>query len=433
MSFIALNQEGKKEILDTIGIKDEDELFETIPAPLRYKGRLNTQGPLDEESLRARFRFRAHDIVFAGGGIYNHHIPAVVDAIASRQEFYTAYTPYQPEISQGTLQAIFEYQSMMASLTNMYASNASMYDGATALAEAAIMAIRAKGIKKVVVTRATNPAYRAVIKAYLQFNYDIDLQDAPFNNKSGQVDLDLLKDMVSSDTAFFIQQPNFFGIIEPMDEISQIVKMAGFWGIIVTEAISLGLLRPPGTFGPDVVVGEAQSFGNPPNAGGPLLGFFCTTKEYIRRMPGRIVGLSKDSSGRKAFCLTLATREQHIRREKATSNICSNQGLCALRAAIYLSAIGPKGLRNIAIQCASGARSLMKLIKGKGTDVIFSGPIFNEFVARVDDARIKALEENGILPGIRIEDLYPEIPDGILITVTEMNTKKDLKCMIERL
>ncbi len=433
MSFISLSREERKEILDTIGIEDEDELFETIPAYLRYKERLNIEGPLDEETLRARFQFKPHKISFLGGVIYNHHIPAVVDAIASRQEFYTAYTPYQPEISQGTLQAIFEYQSMMASLTKMYVSNASMYDGATALAEAALMAIRAKGLKRVVITRATNPAYRAVVKTYLQFNRSIEILEAPFDIISGQVDLDALNDMVDCDTALFIQQPNFFGIIEPMDKISQIAAKAGLWGIVITEMVSLGLLKPPGVFGPDVVVGEAQSFGNPQNAGGPLLGVLCTTKAYIRRMPGRIVGLTRDSSGKKAFCLTLATREQHIRREKATSNICSNQGLCALRAAIYLSAVGPKGLKKIATQCASGARYLIELMREKGIDVIFKGPVFNEFVVRMGDARIKALEEAGIVPGIRIENLYPELPGGQLLTITEMNTEKDLECMIERL
>jgi glycine dehydrogenase subunit 1 len=432
MSYISLSKDERQKILDTIGIKDTDELFKTIPDHLKLKKKLNIAGPLDEETLRREFQFSLSPISFAGGGIYRHHIPAVVDALSSRQEFYTAYTPYQPEISQGTLQSIFEYQSMMASLTKMHVANASMYDGATALAEAGLMALRTKPIKKIVVTRTTHPSYREVLKTYLQFS-DVEIIEAPFDKKTGQTKLAALSKIIDEGTALFVQQPNFFGIIEPMEKIAQIAKKSGFWGIVVTEAISLGLLKSPGEFSPDVVIGDAASFGNPPNAGGPLLGFFCTTKDHVRRMPGRLVGLSKDASGNQAFCLTLSTREQHIRREKATSNICSNQGLCSLRAAIYLGAMGPNGLCEVAIQCASGARHLKQLLEEKNIKPMFNGPIFNEFVIRLTESKIKRLEKAGILPGIQIEKYYPEIRNGLLVTVTEINTIEECICLKDKI
>ncbi len=358
MSYVPLNEEDLGKILSTIGIRNPEAVFSSIPDALRYGSVLPIEGPLDEESLRREFAFHSSKAVFAGGGIYRHHIPALVDALASRQEFYTAYTPYQPEISQGTLQSIFEYQSMMAGLTGMDVSNASMYDGATSLAEAALMALRGKGIRRILVTRATQPSYRHVLGTYLTHIEEARIQEIPFDRATGRVDLEALEAMTGSDCAVFVQSPNYFGIIEPLEEIASIASSrAGFWGIVVTEALSLAALKPPGAFNPDVVVGEAQSFGNPPNAGGPLLGFFCTRKEHVRRMPGRITGLTKDKQGRQAFCLTLATREQHIRREKATSNICSNEGLCALKAALYLSAMGPHGLKTAALQCEAGART----------------------------------------------------------------------------
>jgi len=432
MSFIPHNPEDRRKMLATVGITDEEELFATIPEGLRHSQRLKVPGPLDEETIRRIPQGRVSRTCFAGGGIYRHHIPALVDALAARQEFYTAYTPYQPEISQGTLQSIFEYQSMLASLTGMDVSNASLYDGATALAEAAIMAIRAKNLRRILVTRSTNPAYRAVLRTYLA-NHAIEIREVPFERTSSQVDQKILEAMIGADAAFFIQNPNFFGTLEPMDAVATIARRAGFFGIIVTEAISLGLLRKPGEYGPDAVLGEAQSFGNPPNAGGPLLGFFCTTQEHLRRMPGRIVGMTKDFAGNPAFCLTLATREQHIRREKATSNICTNQGLCAIRAAIYLSAIGPKGLRSIATQCVAGAHQIMGILQEKGFTPAFTGPFFHEFVVRMDMDKRRTLEEAGIVPGIPIERHYPEIQNGLLVTVTEMNTREDSKCLIETL
>ncbi|NLW66195.1 MAG: aminomethyl-transferring glycine dehydrogenase subunit GcvPA [Bacteriovoracaceae bacterium] len=432
MSYVSHNGAELRKILETIGIASPDEVFASIPEALRYGSPLAVGGPEDEESLRRDLAFHPSRVTFTGGGIHRHYIPAVVDAIASRQEFSTAYTPYQPEISQGTLQAVFEYQSMMAGLTGMEISNASMYDGATALAEAALMALRGKGIERIAVTRSTQPTYRSVLATYLAHTGQDGIREIPFDPKTGRVDLRALEESVSPDTALFVQSPNYFGVIEPMEQIAEIAShKAGFWGVVITEALSLGVLTPPGAFGPDVVLGEAQSFGNPVNAGGPLLGFLCTRKEHARRMPGRVAGLSKDSEGRQAFCLTLSTREQHIRREKATSNICTNQGLCALRAAVYLSAMGPRGLREAALQCAAGARYLMGLLGDRGIRPIFSGPVFNEFVIPMDEGKRAGLEKNGIVPGIPLAGWYPEIGRAVLTTVTEMNTQEECRCLAD--
>ena len=433
MPYACLTKECLETILDSIGIETPEEIFSSIPENLRYKGTLDIPGPLDEESLRRKITCDSANVVFAGGGIYRHHIPALVDAIASRQEFLTAYTPYQPEISQGTLQTIFEYQSMMAALTGMDVANASMYDGATAVAEAALMASKMKGIRRIIVTRATHPAYRAVLKTYLAHMHDISLIEVPFDRATGQVDLKSFEELVDTDAAVFVQQPNYFGIIEPMEDLARSASRAGFWGMVVTEAVSLGILKNPGVYNPDVVIGEAQSFGNPPGAGGPLLGFFCVKKKHVRRMPGRIVGLTSDTQGQQAFCLTLSTREQHIRREKATSNICSNQGLCALRAALYLSAMGPAGLRKVAAQCASGTRHLINVLKNSGIAPIFSAPVFHEFVIPMDPEKFTSLRKDGIIPGISISSHYPEIGNACLVNVTEMNTKEDCECLIKKL
>lgn len=433
MSYLSFTEKSLSRILDAIGIDTPEEVFSSIPEPLRYKGTLDIPGPVDEESLRRNISSEPSDVVFAGGGIYRHHIPSLVNAVASRQEFLTAYTPYQPEISQGTLQAIFEYQSMMASLTGMDISNASMYDGATALAEAALMASKIKGIKRILISRTTHPAYRRVLKTYLHHNTAIEVVELPFDQKTGRLDMKAFENTAGSDCAVFIQQPNYFGIIEPMDEIAKTASRCAFKGMVITEAISLGLLKNPGSYGMDIVLGDAQSFGNPPCAGGPLLGFFCVKKNHVRRMPGRVIGLSKDSTGSQAFCLTLATREQHIRREKATSNICTNQGLCALRAALYLSAVGPAGLRSAASQCASGARYLMNLLRDKGIKPVFSGAVFHEFVIPMPGKTYASLTESGIVPGIPLKQHYPELGDTCLITVTEMNTKEDCRCLIEKI
>ncbi len=432
MSFIPHSNEERDLILKTIGISNEEELFSTIPAELRLKQRLKIPGPLDEETIKRIPQGNFAKAMFAGGGIYRHHIPAVVDMIVSRQEIYTAYTPYQPEISQGTLQTIFEYQSMMAALTGMDVANASMYDGATALAEAVMMAIRAKEVKRILVARTVNPSYRAVLKTYMA-NFEVVIEEVPYDAKSGQIDLQVLKEMTGGDSAFFIQNPNYFGVLEPMEKVSLAVKDTAFWGIVTGDAVSLGLLKKPGVWGCDVVTGDAQSFGNPTSGGGPMLGFMCVRKDNVRRMPGRIVGLTQDARGNPAFCLTLSTREQHIRREKATSNICSNQALCATRSAIYLAAMGPAGLRTVAVQSARGARLLADIYDRKGYPTLFSAPFFNEFVIRMSEEKVLELENAEIAPGIQIQSCYPEMPEAVLVTVTEANSKEEMRCLIENL
>jgi len=433
MEYTALSSDEVSRMLTVLGLSSEEELFECIPAALRLKRALNLPAGLDEESLRRKLKAPVAASGFAGGGFYCHHIPAVVDALSTRQEFYTAYTPYQPEISQGTLQAIFEFQSMLADLTGMDACNASQYDGATALAEAALLAVRRKKVSRVVVTRATNPAWRRVLKTYLQHTEGVELIEAPFDTTTGRTDLEKLAGQLDSKTALFVQQPNYFGVVEDMAAIAEQAKQSAFFGITVNEAISLGLMEKPGKFSPDVVVGEAQSFGNPVNAGGPLLGFFCASAENLRHMPGRLVGETTDSNDERAFCLTLATREQHIRREKATSNICSNQGLCALRAAIYLSAMGPRGLRDVAAQCANGARQLKSMMAAKGLRPQFDGPIFNEFVVKADANQLEKLKASGLLPGIRLAADYPELADALLVSVTELNTPEECECLLKNL
>lgn len=429
MPFLPTSDADRDELLKTIGISDSDELFLRIPEQARLVRPLATEGPFDEVALRRRFVSEPSRVLFTGGGVYRHYIPAVVDSLACRQEFLTAYTPYQPEISQGTLQAVFEFQSMMASLAGMDVANASMYDGATALAEAALMACRAGSIRRVVVTRSMNPSYRAVLRTYLMNTPGIEIAEAPFERETGRADLQALEGLLDGESAFFIQQPNYFGVIEDLEGVSHVASRSGFWGVAVTEAVSLGLLGPPGAYGCDVVAGEAQSFGNPVNAGGPLLGFFCVKREHMRRMPGRIVGLSRDLSGARAFCLTLSTREQHIRREKATSNICTNEGLCALRAAIYLSALGPGGLRDVALQCAAGTRALMAALQDKNVRPVFASRVFHEFVVRMKDDTRRRLMDAGIVPGIPLGDDYPELADGLLMNVTEMNTLEDIRCL----
>ena len=433
MSFLPTSRTEEEGLLSTIGVCRPDELFTSIPRRILLQEPLAVEGPLDELTLRRRFLASSSPVSFAGGGIYRHYIPALVDALASRQEFLTAYTPYQPEISQGTLQATFEFQSMMASLTGMDVSNASMYDGATAFAEAAIMAVRTGSIRRIIVARSVNPAYRGVLRTYFRNSAGVEIVEVPFDPTGGRVDLNALRRLAGTDAALFVQQPNYFGVIEDLGTISRTAAGFGFRGIVVTDAISLGLLEPPGSSGCDVVAGEAQSFGNPPNAGGPLLGFFCVKREHVRRMPGRVVGLSRDRAGNRAFCLTLSTREQHIRREKATSNICTNEGMCALRAAMYLSAVGPCGLRDVALQCAAGTRSLMAALRGKGVAPVFSAPVFHEFVVRFRRDALLKLQDRGIVPGVPLAPDYPELEGGLLMNVTEMNTNEDIQCLTELL
>jgi glycine dehydrogenase subunit 1 len=420
-------------MLETVGFKRVEDLFEDIPAKYRLSKSMNLPEPLGEPDLLRHLRGLEPPLYtsFLGGGAYHHFIPAVVPYLISRSEFYTAYTPYQPEISQGTLQSIFEYQTLMCQLTGMEVSNGSLYDGASSLAEAVLMACRIAKGKKVLLSQAIHPEYRKVIETYI----DPDQQEIvliPYNKGDGRTDEKALFDLLDETVdAVVIQSPNFFGVIENLQGIGKQVHQVGGMMIVgLSEAIAYGILAPPGAFEADIVAGEGQSLGIPLSFGGPYLGIFSTRNKYVRTMPGRLVGETVDLEGKRGFVLTLATREQHIRREKATSNICTNEGLCALMATIYLSCLGREGLREVAMMNLSKAEYAKKAVsKLKGCRQTFSGATFNEFVLEIDGDPEKVLgqmKEEKIIGGLPLAKFYPELNRHLLVTVTEMNSKEEI-------
>lgn len=442
MSGYVVNTPSEQEdMLKNIGIESIERLFEPIPKEVRLKRKMNLPSPLSEMELRkhmdavSKRNANLHDnICFLGAGAYDHYIPSVIDTIISRQEYYTAYTPYQAEISQGTLQGIFEYQTMICQLTGMEVANASIYDGATALAEGAIMAAKATRRDEILVAKTTNPENREVLHTYSS-NRGIKVKE--FGYQKGRSDISEMQKMINDKTAaVIIQSPNFFGVIEKVKEIGEYVKKNKSLLIISTDPISLALLKSPGELGADIVVGEGQCLGNPLSFGGPYLGFFATTKKYLRQMPGRIVGETVDVSGKRGYCLTMQTREQHIRREKATSNICSNQALNALTATIYLSLLGKQGLKEIAelsLQKAHYTHS--QLVKNTGVEEEFSLPFFKEFVVKVPvslDELNSQLLECGIIGGYNLEKDYPELKNCWLIAVTEKRSKEDIDLLVRK-
>ncbi len=426
--------EDVRAMLDAAGATSLDDLFRSIPEPLRLRRPLDVPPALDEIALFAELgRLAARNLVshppFAGAGCYPHHVPPAVDQLLLRGEFFTAYTPYQPEVSQGTLQALFEWQTFVCLLTGMDVSNASMYDGATATSEAALMATRITGRKKIVVSAALHPEYRKVLATYLRSTHD-EVATVPFG-QDGRTDLALLEKALDGDTACVIAGwPNFLGVVEPLPEIAQLAKRAGALTIAVTaEAVALGTLQAPGALGADVAVGSFQSFGNPMNFGGPAPGFFATRDGNVRQMPGRICGATLDKQGRRGFVLTLSTREQHIRREKATSNICTNSGLTALAATIHLSLLGKAGLAHLARLNHARARLLRDAMKRAGIGTVFSGPIFNEQAFDVGDAEaaVARLAKKGIVAGAPLSRWYPEHPrakGALLCVATELHSEE---------
>jgi len=419
-------------MLDAVGAKSLDDLFRSIPAPLRLSRPLDVPPALDEIALFAEFRRLAarNDVAhppFAGAGCYPHHVPPVVDQLLLRGEFFTAYTPYQPEVAQGTLQALFEWQTFVCLLTGMDVSNASMYDGATATAEAALMATRVTGRKKIVVSAALHPEYRKVLATYLRSTHD-EIAVVPFG-KDGRTDLAALEKAVDGGTACVIAGwPNFLGVIEPLPEIAALARRAGALTVAATaEAVALGALAAPAALGADVAVGTLQSFGNAPSFGGPAPGFFATREAHVRQMPGRICGATVDKHGRRGFVLTLSTREQHIRREKATSNICTNSGLTALAATIHLALLGKKGLADLARLNLERARLLREALGRAGCEPIFSGPTFNEAAFDVGDAEavVARLAKRGIVAGAPLARWYPDLPrakGALLCVATELHS-----------
>jgi len=431
--YIPHTPEDIRRMLETIDVKRVEDLFGTIPAKYRLSKSMNLPEPLGEPDLLRHFQTLQPPLYtsFLGGGAYHHFVPAVVPSLISRSEFYTAYTPYQPEISQGTLQAIFEYQTLMCQLTGMEVSNGSLYDGASSLAEAVLMAFRITKRRKILLSQAIHPEYRKVIETYI----DPDQQEIiliPYRKGDGRTDERVLSDLLDETVnAVVIQSPNFFGIIENLQGIgNEAHQMGGMMIVGFSEAIAYGILAPPGKFEADIVAGEGQSLGIPLSLGGPYLGIFSTRNRHVRTMPGRLVGETVDLEGKKGFVLTLATREQHIRREKATSNICTNEGLCALMATIYLSCLGREGLREVAMMNLSKAEYAKKAISRlKGCRQTFSGPTFNEFVLEIDGDPEKVLREmktEKIIGGLPLEKFYPELNRHLLVTVTEMNSKEEI-------
>ena len=439
MPFIANTNQQREEMLTDIGLT-MDDLFADIPEVLRCQSFDLPEG-ISEQEVRRRLREmglkNSTDLVnFIGGGFYDHFIPAAIDTLASRSEFYTAYTPYQPEISQGTLQAIYEYQSMICRLTDMEVANASLYDGGTALYEAMTMAMRITGCSKIVIDDSVNPIYRVMIESYTR-NLKIDLTQ--IENVDGLANRPRILQSIDNDTAAIIlQNPNFFGCI---DDVSDLVNAAHDKGALVICScypVSLGLLKTPGAMGVDIVIGEGQSLGLPLSFGGPYLGFMATRREFIRKMPGRIVGETTDAEGRRGFVLTLQAREQHIRRDKATSNICTNESLCALRALIYLSLLGPKGLQEVAQLCADKASyAYQRLTAIPEVKAHFQSKwFFNEFVLELpcDAADVIAhLIEKGFAAGFPLSRYYRNMDNCILIAVTEKRTRQEIGMLAEAL
>ncbi len=414
-------------MLDTIGAASADELFAHLPEAVRLHRPLQLAPGISEYEIVEYFRARAAEnangyATFLGAGVYNHYRPVLVDTVVSRGEFLTAYTPYQAEISQGTLTTIFEFQTMICQLTGMDVANASMYDGSTAVPEAAMMAVRATGKGRVLIARNVHPEYRQVLHTYAK-HQGMPVEEFAYDAESGSIDLADLERRVDDMTgAVIIQSPNFFGIVDEVKAAADIAHKKGALLIVVfTEAVALGLLEPPADA--DIVAGELQSFAISPSYGGPFAGIIAAREKLIRQMPGRLVGQTTDIRGSRAFCLTLSTREQHIRREKATSNICTNQALIALMANVFMSVYGKQGLRELAQQNLAKAHYLAGKARPR-----FTGKFFNEFVARVEnpDALNKALLKKKIIGGLPLGTFYPELKDCMLLCATEMSTRTSM-------
>lgn len=438
--YIPNKKEDEEYMLKTIGAASIDELFEDIPESIRLKRDLNLDNSKSELEVIKHMQTLAdknrdvNDLVcFLGAGAYDHYIPSIIKHITSRSEFYTSYTPYQPEISQGTLQYIFEYQTMITNLTGMDVANASMYDGATACAEAAMMAAEAAKRKSIVVSKAVHPEVRKVLATYMK-THGVELIEVDTND--GITNVEKLKEVVDKTTAgVIVQNPNFFGIVEDFTEIEKIVHANKALLIMNVEPISLAVLKTPGEIGADIAVGEGQPLGNSLNFGGPYIGFMATTTKHMRKMPGRIVGETVDVEGNRAYVLTLQAREQHIRREKATSNICSNQSLNALTAAVYFTTMGKKGLKEVAEQSMKRAHYAFKELTKTGKyKPLFNKPFFMEFALKSEIEGLKInteLLKNGIIGGYQLDRDYAEYKDSLLFCVTEKRTKNEIDNLVK--
>jgi glycine dehydrogenase subunit 1 len=440
MGYILNTLGDQRAMLEAIGVGSLDELFAQIPPELRLKRELNIAPALSEIELTAHMADLAgknvaagQKVCFLGGGSYDHFVPAIVDYVASRGEFYTSYTPYQPEVSQGNLQATFEYQTLIAELTGMDVSNASLYDGGSAAAEAVLMSISVtQRHGRVVLAASVHPEYRQTIATYLT---NLDIEVVTVGTPDGTVSPEQLARAVTDTTAcVLVQQPNFFGCIEDMDALAKASHERGALLVVAVDPVSLGILKPPGEYGADIVVAEGQSLGTPMQFGGPYLGIMACREQFVRRMPGRIAGQTVDRRGKRCWVLTLQTREQHIRREKATSNVCTNQGLFALRAAVYLAALGPHGMRELAESCLRKAHYAAKqLTRGDRLTMAFDRPTFKEFVVRDSadavDELVAAALDNGFFAGVPLGRWYPELSGCLLVCITEKRTRQEIDAL----
>ncbi|MBB6448899.1 glycine dehydrogenase subunit 1 [Geomicrobium halophilum] len=434
--YLPMTEDDRREMLETVGASDVSELFSDIPKSVRLDQGLDVRKALSEPALIEYFQTLAarNDSIkkypsFLGAGVYDHHIPSTVDAVISRSEFYTAYTPYQPEVSQGELQAVYEFQSMIATLTGMEIANSSMYDGHTSLAEAALMAATQKRMKKqtILISETVHPEARDVVQTFVN-GPRLNLETVP--SEKGVTDVQALKEMISSDVAgVIVQYPNFYGTIEDLTQLREAADEVGALLIVKSNPLALGVLTPPGDFGADVVVGDTQPFGIQGQYGGPHCGYFATKKTFMRKVPGRLVGETVDEEGQRGYVLTLQAREQHIRRDKATSNICSNQALNALASSVAMSAFGKKGVKEMAVQNVQKAHYAKTSLKDAGFTIVHDGPHFNEFVVDVGRPAVevnKELFSEGIIGGLDLGRFSPEQEQHMLVCVTELRKKEEI-------
>lgn len=436
--YLPMTEQDQKEMLETIGVSSIDELFSDIPEKVRFQGLYNikeakSEAALTKElaALAAKNADTTNHVSFLGAGVYNHYKPIIVDHVISRSEFYTAYTPYQPEISQGELQAIFEFQTMIAELTGMDLANSSMYDGGTALAEAGMLAAGHTKRKKLLVSGAVHPEYKDVVTTYAH-GQSIEVVTVP--TKDGMTDMEALKSLMDDQTAaVIVQYPNFFGQIEDLKTVGEIAHDQKGLFIVSANPLALGVLTPPGKLGADIVAGDAQPFGIAESFGGPHCGFFAVTTKLMRKVPGRLIGETVDQEGRRGYVLTLQAREQHIRRDKATSNICSNQALLALAASVAMTALGKQGVREMAKQNIVKTRYAKNAFEAAGFTVAYQGAHFNEIVVKTNKSVTeinKGLLEKGIIGGFDLSRVYPELANHALIAVTELRTKAEIDALV---
>lgn len=439
--YLPMTEQDQREMLDRIGVSSIDELFADIPESVRFKGEYNIKAAASEPDLVTEMTAMASKNAnlkdyksFLGAGVYDHYIPVIVDHVLSRSEFYTAYTPYQPEISQGELQAIFEFQSMICEMTGMEVANASMYDGGTALAEAAMLSAGHTRRKQILVSRTVQPDTREILRTYAK-GQNLEVIEIP--EQDGVTSIAQLEALINVNTAcVLIQYPNFFGRIEDLPAIEKIAHENKSLFVVSSNPLALGVLTPPGKFGADIVVGDAQPFGIPTAYGGPYCGYFSVTEKLMRKVPGRLVGQTVDEDGKRGFVLTLQAREQHIRRDKATSNICSNQALNALAASVCMTALGKQGVKEMASQNIQKSDYAKKQFKSAGIEVIYDGPSFNEFIVRLPinvDAANKQLLQKGLIGGFNLEKDYPELKNCMLVCVTEMRNKADIDTFVKEM